>query len=208
MYTFKNMLAVTNRRLCKQPFLTQIDWLASCHPKGIILREKDLTGEEYQALAEQVLDICQRYKTTCILHTQTEAAKRLGCPNIHLPMWKLRMEAGMSGDGDFRQKTGRDLHADFEKIGASVHSVREAEEAVRLGADYLTAGHIFLTDCKKGVPARGLEFLKEVCRSVSVPVYAIGGITEGNIPLVMEQGAAGYCVMSGVMNSFPESFMI
>ena len=49
------------------------------------------------------------------------------------------------------------------KIGVSIHSAEEAKEAVSLGASYLTAGHIFTTDCKKGVPARGLEFLKEVC---------------------------------------------
>ena len=55
MYTFKNMLAVTNRRLCERPFLEQIDWLASCHPAGIILREKDLEEEKYQDLAKKVL---------------------------------------------------------------------------------------------------------------------------------------------------------
>ncbi len=45
-----------------------------------------------------------------------------------------------------------------------------------MGASYLTAGHIYATDCKRGLPPRGLGFLKEVCREVSIPVYGIGGI--------------------------------
>ena len=187
MYTFKNLLAVTNRKLCTIPFLEQVERLAALHPAGIILREKDLTEEEYQALAEQVLAVCQKYQTTCILHTWPEVSRKLGCPNIHLPLWKLR-------------ESGEKL-AGFEKIGASIHSVDEAREVRGLGATYLTAGHIFPTDCKKGVPARGLGFLREVCETVSIPVYGIGGITEENADEVMQCGAAGYCVMSGVMRS-------
>jgi len=187
MYTFKNLLAVTDRKLCTRPFLEQVEGLASRHPAGIILREKDLTEEEYQALAKQVLAICGSYQTTCILHSWPEVSRRLGCPNIHLPLWKLRESGGKL--------------AGFEKIGASIHSAEEAEEAERLGATYLTAGHVFQTDCKKGVPARGLGFLRDVCETVSVPVYGIGGVTEENAGDVMRCGAAGYCVMSGVMRS-------
>ena len=88
-----------------------------------------------------------------------------------------------------------------QQIGVSVHSAEEAREAVRLGASYLTAGHVFATDCKKGVPPRGLEFLKEICELAPVPVYGIGGIrldTE-QIREVLAQGAAGACIMSQMM---------
>ena len=60
---------------------------------------------------------------------------------------------------------------DFNLIGVSVHSVEEAIFAEKMGAGYVTAGHIFLTDCKKGLAARGLPFLKNVCESVGIPVY-------------------------------------
>ena len=86
----------------------------------------------------------------------------------------------------------------------------------------MTAGHIFATDCKKGLPPRGLDFLKSVCDAVGIPVYAIGGINiassddstasdapsaydampDINVPRlseVMECGAAGGCIMSGMM---------
>lgn len=88
---------------------------------------------------------------------------------------------------------------DFDLIGVSVHSVEEAIFAEKMGADYVTAGHIFLTDCKKGLAARGLPFLKNVCESVGIPVYAIGGITPDHVDDVLGAGAAGFCVMSGIM---------
>ena len=65
----------------------------------------------------------------------------------------------------------------------------------------MIAGHIYATDCKKGLPPRGLEFLEEICRSVSLPVYAIGGIRldRKQIEKTLAAGARGVCVMSGAM---------
>ncbi|HEX2925559.1 MAG TPA: thiamine phosphate synthase, partial [Ruminiclostridium sp.] len=60
-------------------------------------------------------------------------------------------------------------------------------------------GHIYETDCKKGVLPRGLSFLKEVCSSVSIPVFAIGGITKDRACETAATGASGVCVMSEAM---------
>ena len=84
-------------------------------------------------------------------------------------------------------------------IGVSCHSAEEAETAEKHGATYISAGHIFDTDCKRGVPGRGLAFLEATCKAVSVPVYAIGGISPENIDAVRAAGAAGACIMSGLM---------
>lgn len=179
------MIAVTNRHLCKGDFLKQIEYLASTDVDAIILREKDLPEEEYEALAEKVMDICRRYNKKCMLHTYVDAARHLQCQNIHLPLPLLLEKQGLLGD--------------FQHIGTSVHSVGDALAAEKAGATCLTAGHIFDTDCKKGLPGRGLLFLSDVCQSVSLPVYAIGGITPENLPLVLEAGAAGGCMMSLAM---------
>lgn len=184
-FPFEKMLAVTNRSLCSIPFPEQLRRLARLHPGGILLREKDLSEEEYEELAEQALSICKEEGTVCILHSHPEAARRLGCGLIHLPLERLRELSGTLGD--------------FRAVGASVHSPAEAREAETLGASYVTAGHVFETDCKRGVPARGLGFLREVCGAVQIPVCGIGGITEDNYKKVLEQGAAGYCLMSGAM---------
>ncbi|MEG0250945.1 MAG: thiamine phosphate synthase [Peptostreptococcus sp.] len=87
----------------------------------------------------------------------------------------------------------------YKEIGVSVHSIDEAKRAESLGASYLTFGHIFETDCKKGLEPRGLKLLKELCSSVAIPIYAIGGITPQNAYLAVENGAKGVCIMSGIM---------
>lgn len=181
-----DLLCVTNRTLCREDFLHRIEAIAACSPAGILLREKDLPEPAYRALAVQVLEICRRYDTRCILHSFVGVARELGASAIHLPLPLLRrMRAADRGS--------------FREIGASCHSPEEAREAQRLGCTYITAGHIFPTDCKQGVPPRGLVFLRRVCESVSIPVYAIGGIDSGNIAAVRESGASGACVMSGAM---------
>ena len=58
---YKNVVAVTNRSLCERPFLEQIERVCACHPKALILREKDLPEEEYFLLAKEVLGICRQY---------------------------------------------------------------------------------------------------------------------------------------------------
>ncbi|WP_458407996.1 thiamine phosphate synthase [Anaerotignum sp.] len=181
-----DILCVTNRTLCKEDFLTRVEKIATEHPKGIILREKDLSEEVYKEFAENILMICKKYDVPCMLHSFVDVALELGAENIHLPLHML-------GEMDERKKET------FKQIGASCHSVEEAQDAERLGCTYITAGHVFVTDCKKGLAPRGLEFLRNVCKNVSIPVYAIGGISSENIDAVRKMGAAGACVMSGLM---------
>lgn len=185
MCMFKHMMAVTCRSLCRIPFLEQLEWLAKKQPSAILLREKDLKEEEYAQLARAVLAICKEHQVPYIIHTWTEVARQLKCENIHLLFHQLLNEPNV-------------LH-EFKQVGVSIHSVEEAMKAECLGVSYAIAGHIFPTACKKGVPPRGLLFLRDVCQAVQIPVYGIGGITEKNASLVLEQGAKGYCVMSGAM---------
>ena len=171
------IICVTNRHLCGG----LKEKAAELYKAGIpvILREKDLPDAEYKKLANKVIEVCP----DVILHTYTDTAKRLGVRKIHLPFSMIN----------------EDIKRDFDIVGVSVHSPVEAQTAERKGADYVTAGHIFVTDCKKGLEPRGLEFLRETVRSVNIPVYAIGGINPENIALIQETGAAGACIMSGFM---------
>ncbi|WP_024859385.1 thiamine phosphate synthase [Ruminococcus flavefaciens] len=181
-----DIICVTARKLCGGDFLEQLSKIAEAAPKYIILREKDLDGPDYRALAEKAMEICQGSTTRLILHYYWGTAIELGSDSVHLPLHILR------------ELTAEDKSR-FSLVGASCHSVEDAREAEKLGANYITAGHIFATDCKKGLPPRGLDFLREVCKSVDIPVYAIGGISPENFPQVTEAGASGACVMSGFM---------
>jgi thiamine-phosphate pyrophosphorylase len=150
-----------------------------------MLREKDLSEEDYEALALQVFPLCERRGVRFIAQQFSAVARRLGCGAIHLPL------------PVFTRQSPEDLEG--LSVGVSVHSVEEARYAASRGAAYIVAGHVFQTASKEGLEGRGLGFLAEICRSVSLPVYAIGGISEKNIDAVRKTGAAGACLMSAFM---------
>lgn len=200
---WSQVIAVTNRMLCTGDFLAQVEKTAALGVRAIILREKDLQSGEYCKLAISVMKICKKYHVDCILHKFVDVAKELNCPNIHLPLAELLNLQGITFDdspeliAEKRREAG--ALSGFEKIGASVHSLEDALIAERAGCTYMTAGHVFVTDCKKNLPPRGIDFLENICNTVSVPVYGIGGIHPDNMNPVMEAGASGVCMMSEFM---------
>lgn len=186
------LICVTNRKLCKDDFFNRIKQIALGKPQAIMLREKDLSLSEYEYLARKLKEICDVNQVPLIINRNITTAKKLKLSHIHLSMPDLR-----------RYKS----EVPHFVTGASVHSVLEANEAQQLGASYLIAGHIYSTDCKKGIPPRGLSFLKEVCESVTLPVYAIGGITKDKVQSVTKVGAKGFCIMSEAMTC-PDPFAL
>lgn len=181
MSTFKK-IAVTNRSLCRTGLKEQVEKICKAGLcDALILREKDLSEAEYISLAKSIKEICDEHGLDFICNNMPGAASRLAC-GLQMS-YRSFLEQEHRSDGTW----------------VSVHSLDEAIEAERLGADGLIAGHIFVTDCKKGLAPRGLEFLKEVCDAVSIPVFAIGGIDESNSDLVRLAGAQGECRMSWYM---------
>lgn len=188
-----DVIAVTNRRLSQRPFLEQIKRVCQLRPEAIILREKDLSETEYAKLAEEVYNITTSYDVRLIIHTYINVARELGINTVHMSLHNMR---------EYRKEFIDNVNKiNNIKTGCSIHSVEEAVEARNMGASYITAGHVYATDCKKGLAPRGLDFLKNVCDSVDIPVYAIGGINidDGRRKEVKKYGAAGSCIMSGMM---------
>lgn len=183
------LISVTQRSLCKSKdaFLDQLEAVAAGGVDSIILREKDLNLENYAKVAQKVIDMCQKNEIDCILHSFPEVALALKHFKIHLPLPILEKHPEMGGQ--------------FEELGVSVHSLEQAKKALAMGATYLIAGHIFETDCKKGVRPRGVGFLKDICCMTDKPVYGIGGINKENIMQIRETGAKGACIMSGLMKA-------
>lgn len=221
-----DVIAITNRKLCQIPFIEQIKRVCEIKPKAIILREKDISKKEYAKLAKEVYNITSQYKVQLIIHTHIDIARKLGIQTVHMSLQDLKRymsdNTGSHFNGycdrnlseyeecytdnkhnqaDVRDRIKEDIYSYNINIGCSVHSVEEAIEAKRLGAAYITAGHIYATDCKKALAPRGLGFLKDVCQSVSIPVYAIGGIgiDDGRRQEVKQYGAKGSCIMSAMM---------
>lgn len=180
------LICITNRKLCREDFFKRLEKITSSHPKAVILREKDLSAGEYTRLAQVAYNICFKNNMKLILHSFKKSALELNINSIHVPMQILRA-------------MDKDERSFFQTLGASCHTVSEAKEAEKLGCTYITASNIYETDCKKGLKGKGTDFLREVCRSVNIPVYALGGISPLNYSDVIKAGAKGACVMSGFM---------
>lgn len=181
MSTF-DLICVTSRELCTDDFIARIGALAEAGIDRIILREKDLSEHAYLTLARQALDAGG---DRVVLHHFPSTCAALHAPRLHVSFPQL--------------VENPTLRQQVDLLGVSIHAPEEAVRAEALGADYVTAGHVFATDCKRGLPGRGLDFLRETCRAVRIPVYAIGGIAAENLAAVRDAGAAGACLMSGLM---------
>ena len=187
---YEHTIVITNRALVQGDFLKQIQKVIQLHPHAVILREKDLSDEEYEVLAEKLLSLCKEEKVDCFLHSRISVACRLGCKRIHLSIPSLEA---------MDEEKYSQLKKEFQEISVSCHSMEDVEMAVKNGATQIILGTIFETECKKGLKGKGLDFVREICKACPVPVYAIGGINMERLQMVMEAGAAGGCMMSGFM---------
>ena len=190
--SYKYTIVITNRHLVQGDSLKQLEKVTKLHPHALILREKDLTDDAYESLAKKVFDLCKREDITFFLHTKIEIARKIGCQNIHLSIPVLK---GLS------ETEKKALAEDFCEISISCHSMEDVEIAMAGGATQIILGTIFETECKKGVLGKGVEFVREICQKCPLPVYAIGGMNLQRLPLVIDAGAAGCCMMSGFMQT-------
>ena len=194
---------ISNRKLCENENLEkQIEKIFSAYEKKIILknfdivaltlREKDLNKNEYLKLIEKVYPICQKYKINLILHQNYDLNldDKYKIDGIHLSYSIFK---------SLNQNIKAELIKKYKRIGVSIHSLEEAKDVESLGASYVIAGHIFETECKKGLEPRGLKFIEDLSSALSIPIFAIGGIDEKNSLSVINSGAFGLCMMSTLM---------
>lgn len=189
---------VTNRKLWGMDLARAVEVIGSNSFRlrgfeidSIVLREKDLTRAEYLELFGRVKIACDKYGIRLFSHNFIDDDIREN-GFIHFSFDRFgEVKAKLDG---------------FKEVGVSVHSVEDALFAKEYGADYVTFGHVFETDCKKGLEPRGVEKLREVCEAVSIKVWAIGGINSENACEVVECGACdGESVNEATLVSDDES---
>ena len=194
---------ISNRKLCENENLEkQIKKIFSAYEKKIILknfeivaltlREKDLDKNEYLNLVEKIYPICKKYGIDLILHQNYDLNldEKYKIKGIHLSYDNFK---------SLNKNIREELIKKYKRIGISIHSIDEGKEVESLGATYVVAGHIFETDCKKGLKPRGLKFVEDLSSTLTIPIFAIGGINEENSNLVLNSGAFGVCMMSSLM---------
>jgi thiazole tautomerase (transcriptional regulator TenI) len=153
----------------------------------IHIREKAKSVSEIMEIVSLLLNYGVP-KSKLVINDRLDVELLHEIPNVHLPGHSFAIEKVRRMNPNLR-------------IGRSVHSLQEAIECENAGADYLLFGHIFPTNSKPNLAARGVQQVAEICQSVRIPVIAIGGIIPTTIPKLSGVNLSGIAVMSYVIAS-------
>ena len=185
----KTMLlyAVTDRAWTgKQSLYEQVESALKGGATCVQLREKELNEEDFLNEAMEISALCKQYRVPFFVNDNVEIAIKCHADGVHVG--QEDMEAAQ-----VRQKVG-----DGMMIGVSVHSVEEALEAVKHGADCLGVGAMFSTSTKANANVLASETLRDICAAVDIPVVAIGGISKNNISQLAGTGVDGVALVSAI----------
>lgn len=152
----------------------------------IQLREKNLDQEHFLEEAKELKKLCAEYKVPFVINDNVDIALEIDADGVHVG--QSDMEAG-----DVRAKLGPD-----KIIGVSAQTVEQAILAEKRGADYLGVGAVFPTGSKDDAVEVSHDTLRDICKAVSIPVIAIGGITVDNTPVLQGTGICGIAVISAI----------
>lgn len=150
------------------------------------LREKHAGHEELVNMALRLKPLCRRYGVPLIINDDVQAALEADADGVHV------------GQDDMAVTEARRILGEDKIVGASAHNREEAALAERQGADYLGSGAVFGSSTKTDATVLSREELTAICRTVSIPVAAIGGITEENGMELAGTGVSGIAVVSGI----------
>lgn len=157
--------------------------------KAVQIREKDLAPRELYALCEEARDALRPLGVKVLVNDRADIACAAGLDGVHLTTTSLTAQAARRcvGDGAL--------------IGVSAHTLAEARFAEASGADFITFGPVFFTQSKAPYgPPVGVAALREICASVSIPVFALGGVTPERVPDCLDAGAHGVAAISALLD--------
>ena len=187
MRTLLRLYAVTDRSWVGiQTLLEQIESSLLGGTTLVQLREKDLSDCEFIQEAISVKRLCERFGVPLLINDNVNVALRSGADGVHL------------GQDDLPLQEARKMLGPNKIIGISTHTVEEAMEAEQGGADYVGVGSVFATQTKLDVNVLSIDYIREICQAVNIPVVAIGGIKEENMDVLRNTGVAGIAVVSAI----------
>lgn len=161
----------------------------------IQLRMKDATALEVQKTAEQVLAITSQAGVLLVINDHLQTAIKTRADFCHLGQEDF-FDQGHSQVRDLPGITGSSV-----QIGLSTHAPEQALRAIKAGADYIAIGPVYPTPTKPFVKAVTLEYVRWAAAHVTIPWFAIGGITLDNLDEVFAAGARRICVVSAILNA-------
>ena len=184
------LYAVTDRAwVGRQSLYEQVESALKGGVTCVQLREKELDEAAFLQEAMEISALCRRYGVPFFVNDNVEIAIQCHADGIHVGQEDLNA-------AKVRQRVGEGM-----MIGVSVHSVDEAMEAVKNGADCLGVGAMFSTSTKNDADVLTMETLREICAEVDIPVVAIGGIDKNNITQLAGTGVDGVALVSAIFGA-------
>jgi thiamine-phosphate pyrophosphorylase len=177
---------ISDKNLSKKGIISDIKEALRAGVKCVQYRSKHMDAEKNYTEALKLRRICK--DITFLINDRVDLALRVNADGVHL------------GQDDLPIAMARRLLGENKIIGLTVHSIEEAKEAKKQGADYLAVSPIYATKTKKdaGRPC-GTALIKKIKKSVKLPIVAIGGINLFNAKEVIRAGADGLCAISCVL---------
>ena len=184
------LYAVTDRAWTgKQTLYQQVEAALKGGATCVQLREKELDEAAFLREARDICALCRRYGVPFIVNDNVDIAVACGADGVHVGQEDLAAE-------EVRRRVGESMI-----LGVSVHTVKEARQAVRDGADYLGLGAVFPTGTKTDVDVMSRDTLQAICGAVDVPIVAIGGINRDNILQLSGSGVDGVALVSAIFSA-------
>ena len=181
------LYAVTDRHwLNGETLYSQVEKALKGGATFIQLREKKLDEGSFLEEAKEIQKLCKEYNVPFVINDNVEIAKEINADGVHV------------GQSDMEAQNVREILGDDKIIGVSAQTVEQALLAEKHGADYLGVGAVFKTGSKDDAEEVSHDELERICKAVSIPVIAIGGITHDNVKELAGRGIVGIAVISAI----------
>ncbi len=181
------LYAVTDRTWLKgETLYSQVERALKGGVSFVQLREKTLDTEAFLLIAQEIRELCKKYKVPFVINDNATIAAAIDADGVHVGQSDMEIQ-------DVRKKLGPD-----KIVGVSAQTVEQALLAQQRGADYLGVGAVFPTGSKADAMEVNHDTLQAICTAVSIPVIAIGGIGKNNVMQLTNSGICGIAVISAI----------
>jgi len=175
------LYAISNvKELGEQEFMLRLEAELQNGLRLVQLREKDYSREMLRALALRMLPLMRRHDARLIINADIELCREIGADGVQLTGTQL---AGLSE------------RPDVDWCAASCHNAEELRRAEALGCDFALLSPVQATQSHPGAPHLGWEKFAEIAAGVSIPVYALGGLTHADMHAAWQHGAHGIALL-------------
>ena len=153
---------------------------------GVTMIQYRQKPKPLEPVAILLKNLCAKYKVPFIINDDVELAKKIDADGVHV------------GQSDMTLLEARKILGPNKIIGVTAKTIEQARIAEKNGADYLGSGAVFGTSTKKDAKPMELTLFREICKSVNIPVVAIGGVNESNIDQLENTSLSGVAIVSGI----------